>query len=136
MTESDTSFYYLEREKIIKPKIFFSKGSIRADEAGTEIKQGTTNMPNGNRPPKKEQRISHSNINRLWKLGDYNNDDEPFKTDRLTNLAEIFKYYAGQDWVPLKIKLPPFDPSDKITLNTPGGVEKQWREYLQKTGNT
>ena len=132
---TDTSFYRLPKVKQIKPKIFFEKDSLRAEGDGVQSKQNQTNLLQGGKQLRSEPKIEHEDIRRLWKTANYNKDDEPFKRDRLITLAEINKYYApGKDFVPHSVALPPFDPTDKITLNTESGLESQWRTYVSKTG--
>ena len=131
---TSTSFYRLSKEEQIKPKIIYGKNPVRADGSGTEIKQGQTNLPTANKQPAKEPQIHSKNVDGMWKSGNYNNNDEPFKTQRLTSMQDINGYYSYPGFVPYSVPLPPFDPSDTITLNTEAGVHKQWQTFLSRTG--
>ena len=91
-------------------------------------------MPKGSGLPPKEAPIRFNNVDKMWRNGIYSNTDEPFKVNRLTNINEIRQFYSKGEPA-LNLPLPPYDPTSTITLNTPEGIEKQWRIYLQKTGH-
>ena len=127
------SYYKITPEPLKTiPKTFHDKKPVRADDSGTVIKTGTTDLPQGGSPPRPEPTIKHKDFDRMAKLGDFKDDDEPFKLNRLTTLNEIDKYYRASNEIPLSVPLPLFDPSDKIHLNTEEGALMQWENYMRK----
>lgn len=133
-SESDTSYYRIYPQKVIKPVVHYEKTPVRAEGSGNEIKQGQTNLPSGGKSLPKEKPIKLHNIESLWRSGNYDQDGAPFKQHRLTNLKEIKQFYSYPGEVPLSVELPPWNVDDTITLNTEEGIHKQWSQFVKKTG--
>lgn len=133
---SDYSFNPISTDDYITPKIFYDHLPLGAEgDGGNTIELHSEALPQGDSIPRDPSPINHKDINSLWHSGGYYNDDEPFRTDRLTNLKEIQQYYLSPDEVPLDVPLPPYDPSNTITLNTMEGIRDQWSTFMSKTGD-
>jgi len=127
IAESDTSFYRLYPQHEYKTKVFYDKDALHAERNDDKINY----TPKKVAKIKSEKEIKLEDIEKDWRTGIYKDKDintNPFKT-----LKSLDRFYHEPD---LLTNLPMFVPSDKIYLNTPQGIHKQWEIYMTKTKQT
>ena len=118
----------------IVPKLVYDKNPIRA-ESFNDIIYDRVDKPKLLLHP--NEMIHHSNIETMWKTGNYDCEQSPFKIKRLTNITEISKYYMPQHTVRYDVDVPFFMPTDKIYLNnSEQAIKAQWNIFTSKTGIT
>lgn len=124
---SDTSYYRLYPQQQITPKIFFEKTPIRDNgKPGESIDY----KPDTVAKIKNESEIHLEDIEAQWKTGIYGRKDR-FKSNPFSTMEGVHNYYNEPN---LTDELPLFVPSNKIFLNTKGGIHEQWKLYANKTG--
>jgi hypothetical protein len=122
-----------------KPKIIYEEFPIAAE--GTDhtsiwkdsFEDRFFKKPNYLRNP--DDAIKYRDTERQWARSDFNVGDH-FDHTRLNTLDKYTRFYHGNQFVRYDHPLPLFVPSNKIYINSPRGVEEQWRLFAQKTGLT
>ena len=79
--------------------------------------------------------IKFFDANDQWRSGNYNTGDH-YDHTRLNTLDKYSNFYHSDQFVSYHVPLPLFVPSDQIYINSPRGLETQWRIFSSKTGVT
>ena len=123
---SNVSFYHIQQQHHVAPKIFYDKNSLHGERNDNKIDY----TPEKVNKIKNEQRIELETIDQEWRDGVQTNKD--INTHPFSNFQKMNKFYANEP--DLTTHLPLFVPSERILLNTPAGIHEQWKLYLSKTG--
>ena len=135
---SDYSFYNMKKgdkftEPRYNPKIVFEKSPLKPQSTHpTNIwKDAEVKRPQNKFNPK--DAIKFYDVEKQWATSNYNTNDH-FDYTRLNTLDKYSKFYHGDQFVRYDVPLPLFVPSNKIHINSPRGVEEQWRLFSSHTG--
>ena len=131
---SDLSYYrlYCPKSSFYYPKVTFDVNPLKAESLTQKIYE-KIEKPKFKVNP--SEVIRHSDIQTMWKTGNYDVEGSPFKINRLSTLDQISKYYFPQHSVRYDIDVPFFMPTDKLYLNnSQKAVKEQWDIFTRKTG--
>jgi hypothetical protein len=109
-----------------EPKIFYERNPIKAEQNDTKINY----LPPKVDKIRKEPSINLEYIEKEWQNGVKNSKDG-YNSNPFSNMNTLRTVYGEPD---LNIPLPMYVPSDKIFLNTPSGIARQWRLFLKNQG--
>ena len=132
----DYSFYNMKRgdkftEPRYNPKIIFEKTPIKPE--GTHPTNIYKQIPITRLKFIPYDAIKYDDIGKRWTTGNYNAGDH-FDHTRLNTLDKYSKFYHSDQFVRYDKPLPLFVPDNKIHLNSPRGLEEQWRLFSAATG--
>jgi hypothetical protein len=109
-----------------EPKIFYEKNPIKAEQNDTKINYLAPKVGK----IRKEPSIDLEYIEKEWQNGVKNSKDG-YNSNPFSNMRNLRSVYREPD---LNTPLPMYVPSDKIFLNTPNGIARQWRLFLKNQG--